>query len=121
LCKLSYKLINSTTIFLPAWHKILLDLQMTPMNMPRDVCTCWNSTFDMLDNAVVHWEAIDTVTQRHDLGLRKFELVDSDWEIASQLRDILKDTTLFFSRGTPNLAKVIPVMDLIDERLTTYS
>jgi hypothetical protein len=39
---------------LPAWHKILLNLQMTPMNMPQDICTCWNSTFDMLDYAVVH-------------------------------------------------------------------
>ncbi|KAG2346333.1 hypothetical protein BDR05DRAFT_878096 [Suillus weaverae] len=78
----------------------------------------------MLDYAVVYREAIDTVTQRHDLGLHKFELVDSDWEIVSQLQDvlkILKDATLFFSRGTPNLAKVIPAMDLIDERLTTYS
>jgi hypothetical protein len=32
---------------------------------------------------------------------------------------ILKDTTLFFSHSTPNLATVIPVMDLIDEVLTT--
>ncbi|KAG0699300.1 hypothetical protein DFH29DRAFT_809241 [Suillus ampliporus] len=92
LCKLSYKLINSTTILLPAWRKILLDLQMTPTNMPRDVCTRWNSTFDMLDYAVVHREVIDTVTQRRDLGLRKFELVDSDWEIVSQLQDVLKLT-----------------------------
>lgn len=60
------------------------------MNMPWDVCTHWNLTFDMLDYAVVHREAIDTVTQRRDLGLRKFELVDSDWEIVSQLQDVLK-------------------------------
>ncbi len=26
---------------------------------------------------------------------------------------------LFFSQGTPNLAKVIPAMDTIDEKLTT--
>src|SRR5216683_2083332 len=32
---------------------------------------------------------------------------------------ILKHTTLFFSRSTPNLATVIPAMDLIDEVLTT--
>ena len=32
---------------------------------------------------------------------------------------ILKDATLFFSRSTPNLATVIPAMDLIDEVLTT--
>jgi hypothetical protein len=34
---------------------------------------------------------------------------------------ILKDATLFFSRSTPNLATVIPAMDLIDETLTTHS
>jgi hypothetical protein len=32
---------------------------------------------------------------------------------------ILKDATLFFSRGTPNLATVIPSMDFIDEYLAT--
>jgi hypothetical protein len=34
---------------------------------------------------------------------------------------ILKDTTLFFSRSTPNLATVIPAMDVIDEGLTSDS
>ena len=32
---------------------------------------------------------------------------------------MLKDATLFFSQGTPNLATVILAMDHIDERLTT--
>ncbi|KAG1783140.1 hypothetical protein EV702DRAFT_959578, partial [Suillus placidus] len=56
--------------------------------------------------------------------LQKFELDENEWEIARQLCDILKvlkDATLFFSRSTPDLATVIPAMDLIDERLTTYS
>ncbi|KAG1782401.1 hypothetical protein EV702DRAFT_920180, partial [Suillus placidus] len=56
-----------------------------------------------------------------DLGLRKFEVADSEWEIAGQFRDVLKDATLFFSRSTPNLATVIPAMDLIDTRMTKYS
>lgn len=34
---------------------------------------------------------------------------------------VLKDATLFFSHSTPNLATVIPAMDLIDETLTTQS
>jgi hypothetical protein len=34
---------------------------------------------------------------------------------------VLKDATLFFSRSTPNLATVIPAMDVIDQRLTSYS
>ncbi|KAG2335776.1 hypothetical protein BDR05DRAFT_833811, partial [Suillus weaverae] len=59
-----------------------------------------------------------------DLGLQKFELNDEEWAIAEQLRSvlkILKDATLFFSRSTPNLATVILAMDLINEKLTTYS
>ncbi|KAG2085762.1 uncharacterized protein F5147DRAFT_527162, partial [Suillus discolor] len=53
--------------------------------------------------------------------LQKFEVADSEWEIAGQLHDVLKDATLFFSRSTPNLATVIPAMDLIDTRMTKYS
>ncbi len=34
------------------------------------------------------------------------------------LVQILKHATLFFSRSTPNLANVIPVMDIINDRLT---
>jgi len=36
-------------------------------------------------------------------------------------KKILKDATLFFSRSTPNLATVIPAMDVIDERFSTDS
>ncbi|KAG1887418.1 uncharacterized protein F5891DRAFT_967254, partial [Suillus fuscotomentosus] len=121
LRRLAYKVIHSTTIVLPVWHKILEDLQVPITLMPCNVSTCWNSTFDMLDYAIEHQEAVDIVTQRRDLGLRKFELNDEEWAIAKQLRGVLKDTTLFFSRSTPNLATVIPAMDLIDEKLTTYS
>ena len=35
------------------------------------------------------------------------------------LQQIFRDATLFFSRSTPNLAKVIPAMDLIDRHLAT--
>ena len=31
---------------------------------------------------------------------------------------VLKDATLFFSHSTPNLANVIPIMDIINDRLT---
>ena len=34
---------------------------------------------------------------------------------------ILKDATLFFSRGTPNLPTVIPAMDHIDSIFTDYT
>ena len=32
---------------------------------------------------------------------------------------VFKDATLYFSEGTPHLAKVIPAMDLIDAKLAT--
>ena len=44
----------------------------------------------MLEYALSHQKAIDTVTQRRELGLRKFELADNEWEIAGQLCDVLK-------------------------------
>ncbi|KAG2740586.1 hypothetical protein P692DRAFT_20880786 [Suillus brevipes Sb2] len=63
LRKLAYKLIHSTTLLLPAWHKILLDQSMSPTNMPRDVSTRWNSTYNMLEYAVLHRKAIiDAIT-----------------------------------------------------------
>ncbi|RPD52124.1 hypothetical protein L226DRAFT_427059, partial [Lentinus tigrinus ALCF2SS1-7] len=56
-----------------------------------------------------------------DSGLRAYELSEREWEILTQLRDVLKifkHATLFFSSGTPNLAKVIHAMDHIDTVLT---
>ncbi|KAG1901138.1 uncharacterized protein F5891DRAFT_950973, partial [Suillus fuscotomentosus] len=67
---------------------------------------------------------VDAVTQWRDLCLQKFELEDHEWVILEQLRDvlkILKDTTLYFSCTTPNLATVIPAMDHIDNMLMSYS
>ncbi|TFK59864.1 hypothetical protein BDN72DRAFT_744234, partial [Pluteus cervinus] len=55
------------------------------------------------------------------LGLRHLELSEAEWGIAQELYEqlkILKDATLYFSRGTPNLATVIPAIDTIDETFT---
>ncbi|KAF8547001.1 hypothetical protein OG21DRAFT_1376640, partial [Imleria badia] len=74
----------------------------------------------MLDYAITHGAAVDAITQRRDL--QKYELGDGEWNILTELRDllkILKDATVFFSRATPNLATVIPVMDHIDDYFTT--
>jgi hypothetical protein len=124
LRKLAYKIIHSTTLILPVWRQILKDLNLDDCIMPRDVTTRWNSTFDMLNFAIKYRAAIDKITGDRTMELRRFELYDLDWEIAKQLHDtllIFKDATLFFSRGTPNLATVIPAMDLIDKRLATDS
>jgi hypothetical protein len=44
----------------------------------------------MLEYAINHRKAIDAVTQERDLELRQFELANSEWQIAVQLRDVLK-------------------------------
>ena len=108
----------------------------------RDVSTHWNSTFDMLTIALKYRKAIDLVSADRDLQLQPYELNTTEWKIAQQLHDILKvslcvllfnqllyslacqilkDATLFFSCSIPNLATIIPTMDILDERLTSDS
>lgn len=58
--------------------------------MPRDVSTRWNSTFNMLDFAIRYRAAIDGMTAVRNFDLRKYELVSSEWKIATELRDALR-------------------------------
>ena len=88
--KVAFAIKNSTTILLPRWFSILRDLNTAEKMMPCDVSTRWNSTFDMLDFAVEHITAINTITADRDMRLRQYELSESDWDIARQLRDVLK-------------------------------
>ena len=80
-------------IVLPAWKATLQELEMAVTFMPWDVRTRWNSTFDMLKYALNHRKAIDEVTQHRDLGLRKLEISDYEWELMDQLHDVLKVRT----------------------------
>ncbi|PBK98848.1 hypothetical protein ARMGADRAFT_921053, partial [Armillaria gallica] len=54
LRKLSFKIINSSTILLPTWNAILNELKLKPKKLPHDIATCWNSTYDMLEVAMEH-------------------------------------------------------------------
>jgi hypothetical protein len=67
--------------------------------MPQDVATRWNSMYDMLDFTIDYQPAVDTMTARCDLDLRKYELSPEEWEIAEELRNVLKVwfCALFFS------------------------
>ncbi|TDL28989.1 hypothetical protein BD410DRAFT_711255 [Rickenella mellea] len=73
----------------------------------------------MLEFAIEYRKALDEISGDRSLNLRKYELSSEEWEIASELCNVFKDATLFFSRSTPNLATVIPAMDHIDETLAT--
>ncbi|KAF8547339.1 hypothetical protein OG21DRAFT_1425032 [Imleria badia] len=64
------------------------------------------------------------MTQRKELGLRQCELTDDEWRMLKDLHNVLKvlkNATTFFSQATPNLATMIPAMDLINGQLTKYS
>lgn len=90
LRKVAFAIKNSTTVILPQWFSILKDLKVAQRMIPRDVRTRWNSTFDMLDFAVEHITAINTITGDRDMKLRQYELSEDDWDKARQLRDLLK-------------------------------
>ncbi|KIK99617.1 hypothetical protein PAXRUDRAFT_90169, partial [Paxillus rubicundulus Ve08.2h10] len=64
ICKLSYKIINSTTILLPAWTSMLDELYLMLKNSSCDVLTYWNSTFDMLECALKYQAGIDVITDK---------------------------------------------------------
>ena len=58
--------------------------------MPRDVSTRWNSTFDMLEFALLYREALDDLTGIREMKLRNCELSEQEWTIAEQLASVLK-------------------------------
>ena len=88
--KVAFAIKNSTTIVLPQWFTVLQDLELTEHMMPHDITTQWNSTFDMLNFAVEHIAAINVITSDCDMKLRQYELSEDEWDVACQLRDVLK-------------------------------
>ncbi|KIM60354.1 hypothetical protein SCLCIDRAFT_124411, partial [Scleroderma citrinum Foug A] len=117
--KLVFKIIHSTTIVLPAWDAACTEQGFKLKRMPQDVLTCWNSAFNMVDFGVLYDQVIESLTDKRRLGLAEFTIDEHEWDLLKQLREVLKDAMLFFSRSTPNLAMVILAMDYIDEVFTT--
>ena len=58
--------------------------------MPHDVSTCWNSTYDMLKFALNYRIALNAITGERDMKLPKYELKNTEWDIAGQPQNILK-------------------------------
>ena len=120
LRQLSFSIIRSTTIALPAWRRYCKELNLKSRILPRDVVTRWNSTYYMLSFAFKYRAAIDAMTADKSLKLRKFELEDEEWLIVEDLVSILmqyKNATLFFSQDTAGVAAVIPAMDRLSDSL----
>jgi len=67
-----------------------MELKQTVTIMPWDVATHWNSTFNLLEYALNHQKAVDTIIQWQDLGLRKYKLGNHEWRLVEQLHDVLK-------------------------------
>jgi hypothetical protein len=62
LRKLAFKIVNLSTLLLPAWKAVLKEVELAEALLPRDVCTRWNSTYLMLDFAVRHGEVLDCLS-----------------------------------------------------------
>ena len=83
-------MVNSSTIVLPAWQRLLEELHKPNCIMHCDVTICWNSTYDMLNFALEYHKAIDSLTVNRQNELRAYELNEREWSIARQLLDILE-------------------------------
>jgi hypothetical protein len=53
--------------------------------LPRDVRTCWNSTYNMLVVAVQYKEVLNALTADCNLPLWRYKLSDNDWAIIEDL------------------------------------
>ena len=77
-------------LLLPAWRTLLEDMKMSVRNMPCDVSTRWNSTFGMLDFALLYQKPIKSMVTDPDHELSQYALTTHEWKIAKQLRDVLE-------------------------------
>ncbi|KAJ7060840.1 hypothetical protein C8F01DRAFT_988345, partial [Mycena amicta] len=116
---ISNKVLHSTTLLLPQWKELLVDLDIAVRILPRDVKTRWNSTFDMINVILQYKRPVQQFTASAEHGLRDYELTGDEWTALEDLRDSLKHATLCFSRASATLASVVPMMDKIDSLLAT--
>ncbi|KAE9390283.1 hypothetical protein BT96DRAFT_833638, partial [Gymnopus androsaceus JB14] len=114
---ISFKVINSPTILLPSWCKAVAGSAFHNRTLPRDVSTCWNSTYNMLAAFIKMKEYVDIFLDSSSNGLTQYLLTYGYRMESCQRFGIcsLKDATEFFSLNLPNISAVIPAMDQLDE------
>ena len=84
------KVVNSTTILLPAWKECIASHGLPEWLIPQDVRTRWNSTYDMLEMVLEYRLPYQEMCERTDNGLRGYELLKEEWQVAMQLEKVLK-------------------------------
>ena len=84
------KVVNSSTILLPAWKECVASHDLPERLIPHDVRTRWNSTYDMLEMVLEYRVPYQTMCERTDNGLRGYELSKDEWQVATQLEKVLK-------------------------------
>ncbi|KAF8961705.1 hypothetical protein BDZ97DRAFT_1610400, partial [Flammula alnicola] len=60
--KLAFKVINLTTLLLPAWKECVHGQNLSEQLIPRDVTTRWNSTYDMLTFVLEYRPVVEKFT-----------------------------------------------------------
>jgi hypothetical protein len=88
--KLSFAIVHSTTITLPAWHAACITHGQYVHLIPHHVKTRWNSTYNMLIVTFDYHLIIDNMTGNKTLNLCQYELDDGDWEVIKNLLRVLK-------------------------------
>ncbi|KAG2343800.1 hypothetical protein BDR05DRAFT_883590, partial [Suillus weaverae] len=74
LHKLTFKIVHSTTLLLPAWKDATEELGLGSRIMLHDMSTRWNSMFHMLEFAIDYHKAIDAMTDKCKLGLGEYKM-----------------------------------------------
>lgn len=88
--KISFKIINSTTLLLPRWRQHVSGTRFKDRVLPRDVATRWNSTYDMLAAFIEMKNEVSQFLDRSSNGLAEFLLTDDEWEAIAGLVSALK-------------------------------
>ncbi|KAF9550316.1 hypothetical protein CPC08DRAFT_647963, partial [Agrocybe pediades] len=94
--KLVFKVINSTTLLLPAWKDTVAnDDDLEDRLILCDVITQWNSTYDMLMFVLEYRGVVEKFTANHKNDVHELELSDEEWSIVSSPFPYLTTPFLF--------------------------
>ncbi|KAJ6615156.1 hypothetical protein B0H10DRAFT_1716124, partial [Mycena sp. CBHHK59/15] len=63
------KTINSSTLLLPEWKRVVSECNLPAKNLPRDARTRWNSTYDMIRITLKYRRAFREFTSDESNGL----------------------------------------------------